>query len=51
MLDIYNLVVDLIGVVPIELEFIYGIATITLFLLICFVVISPFIIVYKLSRW
>lgn len=51
-LNIYNMVVSMIGYLPPHLEFVYGIATI---LVVCFVVIfafSPWILLYRLlDRW
>lgn len=48
-LDIYNLVVSMIGTLPVELEFVYGLCTI---ILLCFIIIfafSPWIILYSLA--
>lgn len=50
-LDIYNKVKEIIGVVPTELEFLYAIGTFVLFCVIIFVAISPFIVLYRLSKW
>jgi len=47
-LEIYNLVVSIIGELPIELHFLYGVGTLFLFVLICFCVMLPFSIVYKI---
>lgn len=44
---IYNLVINLIGQVPPELNFVYGFATIFLFIVIVLCVIMPFWIIYK----
>lgn len=49
-LDIYNKVVEIIGELPTELEFLYVLGTILLFLIIIFVAVSPFIILYRLSK-
>ena len=51
-LNIYNMVVSMIGTLPPHLEFVYGIATI---IVVCFVVLfafSPWILLYRfVSRW
>jgi len=47
-LDIYNLVVEIIGILPIELNFVYGLCTILLFCCVIAFIAMPFVIVYKL---
>lgn len=47
-LEIYNLVVEILGVLPFELSFVYGICTILLFCCVIAFVALPFVIVYKL---
>ena len=47
-LDIYNLVVQIIGQVPIELNFIYGFCTILVFVFVIAFIALPWIIVYRL---
>lgn len=49
-LEVYNKVKEIIGVLPQEFEFIYILCTIFLFVVIVFVVISPFILLYKISK-
>lgn len=47
-LEIYNLVVNIIGVLPVELTFVYGICTILVFCCVIAFISMPFVIVYKL---
>jgi len=47
-LDIYNMVVQIIGQVPIELNFIYGFCTILVFVFIISFIALPWVIVYRL---
>lgn len=47
-LDIYNLVVQIIGQLPVELNFIYGFCTILLFVFVLGFIALPWIIVYRL---
>ncbi len=47
-LNIYNMVVEIIGVLPIELNFIYGICTILVFSFVIMFIALPWVIVYKL---
>lgn len=49
-LNIYQKVVEIIGELPTELEFIYAICTVLLFSVLIFIVVSPFVILYKLSK-
>lgn len=47
-LNIYNMVVEIIGVLPIELNFIYVICTILVFSFVLMFIALPWVIVYKL---
>lgn len=47
-LNIYNMVVEIIGVLPIELNFVYGFCTILVFCFILMFIALPWVIVYKL---
>lgn len=47
-LNIYNMVVEIIGVLPIELNFIYGFCTILAFSFVLMFIALPWVIVYKL---
>lgn len=49
-LEVYNKVKEIIGTLPVELEYVYAICTILLFCLILFAIISPFVFLYKLGR-
>lgn len=46
MLKIYNFVVDIIGQVPPELEFVYAIGTIVILIFILLCIFIPFKIIY-----
>lgn len=46
-LEIYNMVKDIIGTLPIELNFVYGLGTIFVLIMIFLVAASPFIFIYK----
>lgn len=46
-LDIYNLVVDIIGELPVELEFIYAIGVLFVFVVVICCAVFPFYLVYK----
>lgn len=46
--ELYDLVCELIGTVPIQLEFIYGICSIILFCFVIFCFIFPFYMLYKI---
>ena len=50
MQDLYNKVVEIIGVVPLELDWLYSLGTIVMLIAIVLVIISPFLIVYYLAR-
>lgn len=45
-MTVYNEVVNIIGTVPPELEFIYAICTISLFIMIIYCITIPFSILY-----
>ena len=47
-LDIYNMVVQIIGTLHVELTFVYGLCTILVFCCVIAFVSMPFVIVYKL---
>ena len=47
-MDIYNLVVELIGTVPSELTWIYGIGTVILVAVMISCVVFPFVLIYKI---
>lgn len=47
-LNIYNMVVEIIGVLPIELNFIYGICTVLVFSFVIMFIALPWVIVYRL---
>ena len=49
-LEIYEMVKKIIGVLPIELHFIYGICTIILFMIAVLIVLVPLKIVYNISK-
>lgn len=46
-LNLYELSTELIGELPIELEWVYGITTILLYAMVIFVCCVPFIVLYK----
>lgn len=46
-LDIYNMVVSILGDLPLELQFLYGVGTIFVLILVLFCAMLPFIVVYK----
>lgn len=46
-LDIYNMVVDILGELPLELHFLYALGTIFVLILVLFCAMLPFIVVYK----
>ena len=48
---LYDLVVDLIGVVPVEFEFIYGLGTIVACVFGVLLLFTPLILVLKLVRY
>lgn len=45
--NLYDIAVQLIGELPIELEFVYGIASIFLFMMVIICVCVPFIVLFK----
>lgn len=47
-LDLYNIAVQIIGPLPIELNFIYGFCTILEFVFVIAFIALPWVIVYKL---
>lgn len=49
-LEIYNAVVEIIGELPPELTFVYGIATICMFIVVILCVLAPFIILFNLMH-
>lgn len=49
-LDIYNMVVNILGELPSNMFYIYDLCTILMFLLILFIVASPFILLYRLAK-
>ncbi|MDD2505512.1 MAG: hypothetical protein PHF21_04520 [Bacilli bacterium] len=46
-LDIYNMIVEVVGVLPNELQFVYGFLTIFMFMILILCVSMPFILIYK----
>lgn len=48
--DLYLKVQELIGVVPLELEWLYSIGTILMLLTILLAFLSPFLIMYYFAR-
>lgn len=46
-LEIYNTVVSVIGTLPIELEFIYGMCTLIIFVFLIMIAAFPFVLIYK----
>lgn len=46
-LEIYNLVVEVIGELPMELNFVYAICTVLVILFLLMVVAFPFILIYR----
>ena len=46
-LNIYNMVVEVLGVLPTELEWLYGLGTIIVFYLILSVIFFPFTFIYS----
>lgn len=46
-LNIYNMVVEVLGVLPVELEWLYGLGTIIVFYLILSVIFFPFTFMYS----
>lgn len=52
-MKIYDLVVDIIGPLPLELEFIYAIGVCIVLAAIIYACIAPFILLYNtiFSRW
>lgn len=46
-INLYDLVVQIVGELPNEYHFIYGIGLIFLIIGLVFIVISPFLLVYK----
>lgn len=46
-LNIYNMVVEVLGVLPVELEWLYGLGTIIVFYLILSVIFFPFTFLYS----
>jgi len=49
-LEIYETVVEIIGELPPELSFVYGIATILMFIVVILCVLTPFIILFNLMN-
>lgn len=45
--NLYEIAVELIGELPIQLEFVYGIVAILLFMMVVFCVCVPFIVMFK----
>ncbi len=52
-LEIHEMVCSVLGTVPMEFEFVYGICDILVFIAIIWVVLFPFIFLYKtlFKRW
>ncbi len=48
-LDIYNKVKEILGVLPPELDYVYAICAILVFAAVIFVVIAPFVVIYRLT--
>lgn len=46
-LEIYNLVVEVIGELPLELNFIYGICTVLIIMFLLMVIAFPFVLIYR----
>ena len=46
-LEVYNTVVSVIGVLPAELQFVYGLCTIVLFVFLIMIVAFPFVLIYR----
>lgn len=46
-LEIYNIVKSVIGTLPIELEFIYGLAVIIVLVFLLMIIAFPFVLIYK----
>lgn len=46
-LEIYNTVVSVIGTLPPELEFVYGLCVIVLFVFLIMIVAFPFVLIYR----
>lgn len=46
-LEIYNLIVSIIGELPVELQFIYAICTILFIMVILMIIAFPFILIYR----
>ena len=46
-LEIYNIVKSIIGTLPIELEFIYGLGVIILLVFLLMIIAFPFVLIYK----
>lgn len=46
--NLYDLVVEIIGVVPSGYQFIYALGTIFLLIVTLFVIVSPFIFMYQM---
>lgn len=49
-LNVYQKVVEIIGEVPSNLEFLYVIGTILLLLVIIFVCVSPWVMIWRLIK-
>ena len=50
-LNIYNMVKEVLGVLPIELEWVYGVGTIIVFYMIMVVIFFPFTFIYGGRKW
>lgn len=46
-LEIYNFVVSILGELPNELNFLYAIGTLFVFVLICYCAVVPYILIFK----
>lgn len=52
VLDIYNKVVEIIGELPPELTFVYGICTIIVFIMMIYCIILPYKLIFDfIDRW
>ena len=46
-LEIYNMVKDILGTLPVELNWVYGFGTIFVLAMVIVVAASPFVFIYK----
>ncbi len=46
--EIHEITLTLLGTLPVELEFVYGISDILLFIVVIMCVVAPFVAIYKI---